>query len=122
MDPLEKKVHELYQKQQREDEKSIPGFSIFRDKLKQKKTIKKHSWFLLKVAASVAIVVGAVSYYFFYSRKPPNEAANYPLNINQPLPTQPLLDKSINAEYIWNWKAPTDQLLQDATKSLITDL
>jgi quinol-cytochrome oxidoreductase complex cytochrome b subunit len=122
MDPLEKKAHELYQQKKREDEKSIPGFSIFRDKLEQGKTIKKHSWFFLKAAASVVLVVGAVSYYFFSSRKPPTETANYPLNINQPLPTQPLLDKSINAEYIWNWKAPTDQLLEDATNSLLTEL
>lgn len=122
MDPLEKKIHELYQQKKREDEKSIPGFDAFRDNLEKLKPVK-HSWFFLKVAASVVLVVAVGSYYFFSSRKLANETVkNYPLNMNQTLPSQSLLDKSLSTEYIWNWKSPTDQLLEDATKSLITEL
>ena len=122
MDPLEKKVHELYQQKKREDEKSIPGFDTFSDKLERAQHVK-HSYFFLKVAASVALVVAAGSYYFYSSRRPAKETVKiYPVNINQNSPTQSLLDKSVSTGYIWNWKAPTDQLLEDVTKSLKTEL
>jgi hypothetical protein len=122
MDSFEKKVHELYQKKKREDEKSIPGFDAFRDKLDQAKNVRQ-SYSFLKVAASVVLVVATGSYYFYNSRGPAKETVKiYPVNMNQILPSQSLLDKSIDAEYIWNWKAPTDQLLEDATKSLKTEL
>lgn len=123
MDPLEKKIHELYQHKKRVDEKSIPGFGTFLDKPEQEKTVKKHYNFFLKIAASVVLVVAAGSYYFYSSRRPAKETVKiYPLNMNQTLPSQSLLDKSLRTEYIWNWKAPTDQLLEDATKSLKTEL
>ena len=122
MDPLEKKISELYQQRKREDEKSMPGFDAFRNELEKPQAVK-YSWFFLKIAASVVLIVAAGSYYFFSSRKPAKETVKiYPVNINQILPTQSLLDKSVNAGYIWNWKAPTDQLLEDATKSLKTEL
>ncbi len=122
MDPLEKKIRELYQQKKWEDEKSIPGFDAFRDNLEKLQPVK-YSWFFLKVAASIVLVVAVGSYYFFNSRKPAKESVKiYPVNINQDLPTQSLLDKSTGIVYIWNWKAPTDQLLEDAAKFLKTEL
>lgn len=122
MDSIENKLREYYQENKREDEKSIPGFDTFRNKLEPVKNLK-HFYFFLKVAASVVLVVAVGSYYFYSSRRPAKETVkNYPLNMNQTLPSQSLLYKSIDAGYIWNWKAPTDQLLEDATKSLKTEL
>src|ERR1019366_7657390 len=123
MDPLEKKVHEFYQQEKKEDEKSIPGFDTFLKIPEQVQKHVKHSYFFLKVAASVVLVLASGSYYFYNSRRPAKETVKiYPVNINQNLPTQSLLDKNAGAGYIWNWKAPTDQLLDGATKSLKTQI
>jgi heme/copper-type cytochrome/quinol oxidase subunit 2 len=122
MDPLEKRLNELYRQKKREDEKSIPGFDAFRDIPQQGKN-KRHSYFFLKMAASVVLVVATGSYYFhFYRSRSGKETPKiYPVNINQSLPTRSLLD--VNATgYIWNWKAPTDKLLNDANKSLKTPI
>ena len=122
MDQFERKIKGFYLKKKQEDKKSIPGFDTFLDKLEQVKVVK-HSHFFLKVAASVILVIAAGSYYFYGSRKPAKETMKiYPVSINQNLPTQSLLDKNADAGYIWNWKAPTDQLLDGASKSLKTEL
>jgi hypothetical protein len=122
MDQFEKKVHELYQQKKQDDEKLIPGFDTFGIKPEKVKNIK-HSYFFLKAAASVVLVVATGSYYFYSSRRPANDTVKlYPVNINENLPTQFLLDKNAGAGYIWNWKAPTDQLLNDAAKSLKTQI
>ncbi len=120
MDQIEKKIHELYQQKKREDEKLIPRFDIFRTKPEQVRNVK-HSYFLLKVAASVVLIVATGSYYFYSSPRPAKETVKvYPVNINQHIPTQSLLNHNAGTGYIWNWKAPTDQLLKEATKSLKT--
>ena len=116
MDLFENKVHELYQQKKREDEKSIPGFDTFRI---EPARIKK-TYFLLKAAASVAVVVTAGSYYLYDFRRP--TAKVYPFTITTNLPTQSLLDKNAGNSNIWTWKAPTDQLLNDAKKSLKSQL
>jgi len=122
MDSFEKKVRALYQQQKREDEKSIPAFDIFRDKLEQQKTVRQ-SYFLLKVAASVIVVVASGAFYFFNNRKPVIETGKvYPATATQALPSQSLMDKSSGPIYIWNWEAPTDRLLKDATKTVQTKL
>ena len=122
MDSIENKLREYYQENKQEDEKSIPGFGVFSDKPEHLNYVKR-SHFFLKVAASLVLVVATGSYYFYNTRRPAKETMKiYPVNINQNLPTQSLLDKSIGVEYIWNWKAPTDQLLEGASKSLKTEL
>jgi len=122
MDSFEKKVRELYQQQKREDEKSMPAFDAFSFKQDKGKTVK-HSFFFLKVAASVVVAVATGLLFFHGPGKPGKETSKiYPVNINQHLPTQYLLDKGAAGEYIWNWKAPSDQLLEDAQKSVKTNL
>jgi len=122
MDSIEKKVRELYQQKKREDEKFIPGFDAFRDKPERVNHVK-HSYFLFKVAASVVLIMATGLYYSHIVRTSGKETVKvYPVNIDRDLPTQSLLDQSAGAGYIWNWKAPTDQLLKDATKSLKTEL
>jgi hypothetical protein len=122
MDPIEKKVSELYRQKKREDEKLIPGFDAFLNKPERVQHVK-HSYFLLKVAASVVLLLSAGIYYFYSSRRTVKETVQiYPVNIDQNLPTQSLLDKNAGTVYIWNWKAPTDQLLKDAAKSLKTPI
>jgi len=122
MDPLEKKIRELYRQKKREDEQSIPAFDSLFDKPEQEKRVR-HSYFLLKLAASVFLVVGAGSYYFLGYRRAVTAAVKiYPDNIYQHLPTQSLLNSNAGAVYMWNWKAPTDQLLNDAAKSLKTQI
>jgi len=118
---FEKKMHELYQEKKQADEKSIPDFDDFRNELERVNNVA-HSYLLLKIAASVALVVSAGTYYFHGSRRSANEVFMvYPANGYNHLPTQSLLDQSTNTGYIWNWKAPTDQLLNTA-KALKTDL
>ena len=124
MDPIEKKIRELYKEKKREDEKSIPGFDVFRNKLEESR-VKKRSYFLLRVAASVAVflVAAGLLYYFYHSDRSARETGKiYPININQPLPSDPLLDQNPGMEYIWEWKAPTDKLLEGARESLNTEL
>jgi hypothetical protein len=120
MDSFEKKLHALYQQQKKEDEKSLPGFDAFNNGFGQPKPVR-HSYFFLKVAASVVVVVASAVLYFNNHWQGGKDASEiYPSNINRHLPTQSLLDKSTGGEYIWDWKAPSDQLLDDATKSINT--
>jgi hypothetical protein len=122
MDSFEKKVHELYQQKKQEDEKSIPRFDTFRFEPVQANSLKQ-PYFLVKLSASVVLVMAAGTYYFFSSRKATTVIVKaYPVKIGQQLPTRSLLDKNAGTGYIWNWKAPTDQLLHDATKSVKTQI
>ncbi len=123
MDQFEKKLKGFYLEKKQEDEKSIPGFDTFRDKLEPKKRAR-NSYIFLKVAASVVLAVVTGSYYFYASQRPTaTEAIKiYPVDITPNLPTQSLLNKNAGAGYIWTWKAETDQLLEDATKSSKTEL
>ena len=120
MDRIEKKLSEFFKEKKREDEKSTPDFDAFWNKLEQKKK-KKRPNLLFRVAASVVTVVAVLSYYFYSSdwrTRQPREVNQ--ININQPLPSQSLLDQNLNAIYIWQWKAPTDQLLENANESVKT--
>ena len=122
MNSFEKKVHDLYQQKKREDEKSIPRFDSFSSKTEAVKKLR-HSYFFLKVAAAVALVAVATSYYLFTHRlRAEDTVKTYPVNLNQHLPTQSLMDKGTGTGYIWNWKAPTDLLLNDAKNSLRTKI
>jgi len=115
MDPLENKIRENYQQQKREDEKSIPDFNSMLHEEKQ----RQPSYAFLRMAALVAGLLILLSYYFFKT----GSTAEQPLKIqalNIQMPTQPLLNKSFDAVYIWNWKAPTDKLTADARKLLKT--
>jgi hypothetical protein len=121
MDPLEKKIRELYLQKKREDEKSIPSFDTFRGKPGRLGDVR-NSYFFLKMAAAVVLLAVAGPYYFYSSRRTAKETmCIYLVNINQNLSTQSLLDKNAGSGYIWNWKAPTDKLLNDANKSLTTN-
>jgi len=122
MDLFEKKVHELYRQKKQEDEKSIPGFHTFHYGPGQVKRIA-HPYFFVKLAASVVLVMAVGTYYFVSSRKTTTVSVKvYRFNNGEHLPTQSLLDKNPGTGYIWNWKAPTDQLLHDATKSAKTQI
>ncbi|MEO6454727.1 MAG: hypothetical protein ABIN97_11665 [Ginsengibacter sp.] len=120
MDEVEKKLKEYYGQRKREDEKSIPAFDNFIHKQEQARLpVQWHTVF--KVAASVIGVVALLSWYFFYSgRRVKQTVEIYPVDLNQPLPSQSLLYKNLNTTYIWQWKSPTDHLLQDARRSLKT--
>jgi hypothetical protein len=120
MELVEKKVREFYQEKRREDEKSTPGFDAFWNKLEQaKKTTRPNLVF--RVAASVVTVVALLSYYFYSSDRPTSEPGqDNQININQPLPSQSLLDQNLSGKYIWQWKAPTDHLLENARESIKT--
>jgi hypothetical protein len=115
MDLLENKIREIYQQQKREDEKSIPDYTsmLYKEKRQQP------SYAFLRMAALVAGILILLSYYFFRTGNTAEEAVRIqPINIH--MPTQPLLNKSFDAVYIWNWKAPTDKLTADARKLLKT--
>ena len=118
MDPVEKKMSEFYKEKKREDEKSTPEFDAFWNQLEQTKKEKRPN-LLFWVAASVVTVVALLSYYFYSSNQPTRETREInKININQPLPSQSLLDQNLSVKYIWQWKAPTDQLLKNANESV----
>ena len=120
MEPVEKKMREFYQEKRREDEKSTPGFDAFWNKLEQAKKAKRPN-LVFRVAAFVLAVAAAFSYYFYSSDRPAKEPREVSqINLNQPLPSQSLLDPNPGAKYIWQWKAPTDQLLENARESIKT--
>ena len=120
MDPIEKKVSEFYKEKKRVDEKSTPDFDTFWSKLEQIKKRKRPNIFF-RVAASVIAVISVLSYYFYSTYQPSREPREInQININQPLPSQSLLDQNLNAKWIWQWKAPTDQLLENANESIKT--
>jgi len=123
MDPIEKKLKSFYQAKKQEDEKSIPDFDAFWYELQKAKTIKQPHLFL-RIAASVAIVATTALLYYFYTFNQPSKEMQgiSKIKLDQPLPSQVLLDQSLDVEYIWKWKAPTDQLLEDANKLINTDI
>jgi hypothetical protein len=120
MDPLEKKVRAFYQEKKREDEKSIPGFETFRTDAEIPKSIKKPV-LIWKIAASVA-AIAIIAVFIYRSRNDSKPADNIakmnPMNMNDSLPTHSLNDQSLSVTYIWQWKASTDKLLEDAKESI----
>lgn len=121
MDPFEKKIKSFYLEKKREDEKDTPGFSTLLSTPVQAKTTKWPNFFL-KIAASVLVVAGGVLFYFYNSsnhtvttlREIPE------INLDQPLPSEALLNQGPGTQYIWQWKAPTDKLLDKVNESLGT--
>lgn len=118
MDPLEKKVKELYQEKRHEDEKSAPDFDTLWNKLEQTKTTKR-SRLPFRIAASIAIVAAALMYYFYSSNQREVQRISK-ITMDQPLPSQVLLDQSLGVKYIWDWKAPTDKLLENVNEFMNT--
>ncbi len=119
MDPLEKKLFDLYQARKREEERLVPDFdTVWSDPGPIKK--EKPSYLFLKVAASVAFVVA----FFFYRSQKPKIVKDQMVTLvtHQHLITESLMSGNEHSLYIWGWKAPTDQLLIDAQKSLKTKL
>lgn len=114
MDPLEKKVKEFYQEKKREDERSTPDFETLWNNLEHAKATRQPR-FLFRIAASIALVA-AVLVYYFYSSDLREVRRISRINMDQPLPSQVLLDKSLGTGYIWNWKAPTDKLLENVNE------
>lgn len=122
MDSIEKKLKAVYQNKKQEDERLAPAFEVFWDNLKLAKPAKR-SYFFLKIAASIAIIVTALLAYFYSSNQSAKQIPEISkVNLDQPLPSQILLDASLHTEYIWEWKAPSDKLLEDATKLMNTDI
>lgn len=122
MDSIEKKIKAFYQNKKEDDEKSTPAFEVFWDDLKLAKPIKK-SYLFLKIAASIAIIITAFLAYFYDSNQRAKETLEISkIDLNQPLPSQILLDESLHTEYIWEWKAPSDKLLEDANKFMNTNI
>ncbi len=121
MDPLEKKVCEFYQAKKREDEKSIPGFETFRTDAEMPKPIKKPV-LIWRIAASVAAIAIITTIFIHRSRddsRPADDIAKInSMNMNDSLPTHSLNDQNLTVTYIWQWKASTDKLLEDAKESI----
>lgn len=122
MDSIEKKLKAFYQNKKQEDENLTPAFEVFWDNLKPAKPARR-SYFFLKIAASIAILMTAFLAYFYGSNQTAQAIPEISkVNLDQPLPSQILLDASLHTEYIWEWKAPSDKLLEDATKLMNTEI
>ncbi len=121
MDLFEKKIRELYQEKRKLDEKSFPHFSVFLNKPEMKKPVRRLRMLYIRVASVAAIIIPVIFflYYLYNSNKTGQQVLEIsPVKINQPLPSQSLLNSVQDASYIWQWKAPTDRLLQDVDQSL----
>ena len=118
MDQIEKKLLVIYQQRRQYDEKFILPFDAFWNEAEHA-TIEKSRWKFLRIAASVAaitIVAIGLAYYFKSLNLHEGIAKEiYNVNLHQPLPSQQLLNQNLTT-YIWQWKAPTDKLLNDAMK------
>jgi hypothetical protein len=120
MDPFEKKLQELYQQKKQQDEKGIPRFETFWNE-KEHVTILKSWRKFLRMAASVAaitILASGLVYYFNGLNYQAKKASEIYSNLHQPFPSEQLLNQNLATTYIWNWKAPTDKLLEGAIKSI----
>ncbi len=121
MDPLEKKVRQFYQAKKREDEKSVPDFETFRTDAEMPKPYKK-PLLVWRIAASVAAIAIITAIFVYRARDNSKPADNItkmnPMNMNDSLPTHLLIDQSLTVTYIWQWKAPTDKLLDEAKESI----
>ena len=121
MDSFEKKLKDFYMEKKREDEKHTPDFNTLLNTPNRAKTIKQSNFFL-KIAASILVVAGGASYYF-YNRPnhPATTVREIPgTNLAQPFPSEVLLNHGTGTDYIWEWKAPTDKLLDDVNESVNT--
>jgi hypothetical protein len=121
MDSIEKKIREYYQERKQEDERSIPGFETFRLEPVKEAGIRK-PLFTMRIAASVAAIIAVMSALIYFinnnSKPPAKKEIITGINMNNRFPSQPLSDQSLTVTYIWQWKAPTDKLLEDAQKSI----
>ncbi len=121
MDLFEKKIEDWYKEKRKLDEKLIPQFSDFVSEPEIKMPVSRLRTFYL-TAASVAIIVMSVAvvfYYYYKSNKREEHSEQIlSININQSLPTQSLLNPGNSAAFIWQWKSPTDHLLQEAKKTM----
>lgn len=120
MDLFEKKIKELFQEKRKLDEKSIPAFNTFLDKPGMTKPVNHLRIFYIRAVSVAAITIFVVFlfYYFNTSSKTQQEVHKItPVNINQPLPSQSLLNPANGAAFIWQWKSPTDKLLHDVHES-----
>lgn len=120
MDQFENKLRQLYQERKDEDDKLIPGFDTFRtDKLS--KPLKRTA-LIFRIAASVAVIAIVTVVFIYRSRNNSKPADNIttidPMNISNNLPTHSLNAQGLTSTYIWQWKAPTDKLLEDAKQSI----
>jgi hypothetical protein len=119
MDPFEKKLKDFYREKKQEDEKHVPDLNTLLNTPIRART-NTLSDFFLKIAAAILVVAGSASYYFYNS---PNHAAisvrEIPgINLARPFPSEVLLKHGTGADYIWEWKAPTDKLLDDVNESV----
>jgi hypothetical protein len=112
MDPIEDKLRKFYREKRREDEKSTPDFETLFNKLQPRKAISRSN-FAYRIAATVAIIAIAITYYFYFHNSPPVTEIQYStFNIqNSTLHIQP-------TKYIWTWRAPTDKLLDNANQTI----
>jgi len=116
MDQLENQLRQFYQEKKEEDNKLVPGFETFRTHKLSKP--RKSTVLIFRIAASIA-AIAAVTIVFIYrsgeNSKPADKITRIePMNF----PTHSLNDQRLNPTYIWQWKAPTDKLLEDAKKQI----
>jgi len=110
-----KKIKKLYDLQKRKDSQVAPHFDkLWQAALEEKNNTKSFTYY--KVIAAVAIIALPILYFIVF-RENKNE---YNSNNMIEAPTDRLLDQSFDNQFIWNWKSPTDKLLE--TSLFITNI
>jgi len=117
MDPIENKLREYFQKKRQEDARAMPDFeTVWRGVQSQKS--RRRVYPFLRIAAAVATGAIAITGYLYFKGSQPAIGDHQLSGTHSPLPPTVLGDKTFATEYIWTWKAPTDQLLNDVNQSL----
>lgn len=115
MEPLENKLKELFQTKKRMDEQSIPDFALFRKKMERAESRRK-LYVVYRIAASFLFVACALWFYFISTNEPASFTQKIPpLDLNKELPTQILMHQTSGSQFLWQWKSPTDKLLETGT-------
>jgi hypothetical protein len=116
MDPLENKIRAIYQDKKMQDEKLLIPFENLHLQQKEKKPRK--TWMILKIAACISIPVLAVLLYYNNTKNTDYNETGLKIDLQQQLPSDSLVQQNPGVVYLWNWKAPTDGLLEEAKKTM----
>ena len=115
MDSFENVMKRLYGEKKKDDDRSIPPFDSLVHGLDRAKPAQPLKLLYRLMASSAAVIIAAllvVKYVDWSSpKKLPPTINNQPIKHNATASTDRLLNTGKELTYIWQWKSPTDELL-----------
>jgi len=115
MESFENLMKRLYGEKKKADEPSIPSFDTLVHGLDRTKPVQPLRLFYRLIASSAAVIVTTLLVVKYVdwgsSKKLPATINNHPTTHYATASTDRLLNTGNGLTYIWNWKSPTDELL-----------